>query len=240
MPSDPGVVHGDDRTVVAWPTLFRERVERRPRRPGRFQWWVLWTALLGLFATNVNFTIFAVALPRLARELDSSINVVTWTITGPLLAFGVVAPAIGRAGDVFGHRRLFLFGLCAELVATVASAMAPNVGALIAARVLAAVVGAAVGSAGMAMILREFDADERVKALGFWSLIGAGGPVLGVALGGPLIEALGWRAMFWAQLPAIVLAVLIAGAVLPGHPEVEAADRTSRTLDIPGAATIAL
>ncbi|HUR48405.1 MAG TPA: MFS transporter [Acidimicrobiales bacterium] len=240
MPSDPGVVHGDDRTVVAWPTLFRERVERRARRHGRFQWWVLWTALGGLFATNVNFTIFAVTLPRLARELDSSINVVTWTITAPLLAFGVVAPALGRAGDVFGHRRLFLFGLCGELLATVACAVAPNVGALIGARVLGAVLGAAVGSGGMAMILREFDADERVKALGFWSLIGAGGPVLGVALGGPLIEAMGWRVMFWAQLPAIVLAILISGAILPSHPEVEAADRTRRTLDLPGAATIAL
>ena len=233
-------MHGDDRTVVAWPTLFRERVEQRARKHGRFQWWVLWTALGGLFAVNVNFTIFAVALPRLARELDSSINVVTWTITAPLLAFGVVAPALGRAGDVFGHRRLFLFGLCGQLFAAVASAVAPNVGTLIAARVLGAVLGAAVGSAGMAMILREFEADERVKALGYWSLIGAGGPVLGVALGGPLIEAMGWRAMFWAQLPAIVIAILISGAVLPTHPEVEASDRTRRTLDLPGAGSIAL
>ena len=240
MPPDHGVVHGDDRTVVAWPTLFRERVERRARKHGKFHWWVLWTALGGLFAVNVNFTIFAVALPRLARELDSTINVVTWTITAPLLAFGVVAPALGRAGDVFGHRKLFLWGLCGELVATLASAVAPNVGALIAARVLGAVLGAAVGSAGMAMILREFDADERVKALGYWSLIGAGGPVLGVALGGPLIEAMGWRAMFWAQLPAIVVAILIAGAILPGHPEVDAEDRTQRSLDWPGAASIAL
>lgn len=240
MPSEPSVVYGDDRTVVAWPTLFRERVARRARKHGRFQWWVLWTALGGLFAVNVNFTIFAVTLPRLARELDSTINIVTWTITAPLLAFGVVAPALGRAGDVFGHRRLFLFGLCGELAATVASALAPNVWALIAARVLGAVLGAAVGSAGMAMILREFDAEERVKALGYWSLIGAGGPVLGVALGGPLIEAMGWRAMFWAQLPAIVVAILVAGAVLPGHPEVEAEVRTRRSLDWPGAATIAL
>lgn len=240
MPSEPCVVHGDDRTIVAWPTLFRERIERRARRHGRFQWWVLWTALGGLFSVNVFFTIFAVALPRLARELDTSINVVTWTITAPLLAFGVVAPALGRAGDVFGHRRLFLFGLCGELGATAASALAPNIATLIAARVVAATVGAAVGSAGMAMILREFHADERVKALGYWSLVGAGGPVLGLALGGPLIEALGWRALFWAQLPVIVLAILLAGAILPGHPEVEASSRSRSTLDLPGAASIAL
>ncbi|MBW3537449.1 MAG: MFS transporter [Actinobacteria bacterium] len=240
MRSDPGLVQMDERPVVAWPLLFRRKIERRARKHGKFQWWVLWTALGGLFAVNVTFTIFAVALPRLARELDTSINVMTWTITGPLLAFGVFAPALGRAGDVFGHRRLFLFGLCGELLATAASALAPNVGALIAARVAGAVLGAAVGSAGMAMILKEFQADERVKALGYWSLIGAGGPVIGVALGGPLIEAMGWRALFWAQIPAIVLAVLIAGAILPGHPEVEASDRRARTLDWPGATTIAL
>lgn len=239
MPSDPGVVQGDERAVVAWPQLFRERIERRARKHGRFQWWILWTALGGLFATNVTFTIFAVALPRLARELDTTVNAMTWTITGPLLAFGVVAPALGRAGDVFGHRRLFLIGLCGEIVATVASAVAPNLGTLVAARVAGAALGAAVGSAGMAMILKEFDAEDRVKALGYWSLIGAGGPVLGVAIGGPLIEMMGWRALFWAQLPLIVGAVLISGAILPGHPEIDDAERSPRTLDWPGAATIA-
>lgn len=238
--SGPGFVQMDERPIVDWPLLFRQRIEQRARKHGKFQWWVLWTALGGLFSVNVTFTIFAVALPRLARELDTSINVMTWTITGPLLAFGVFAPALGRAGDVFGHRRLFLIGLCGELVATAASALAPNVGTLIAARVAGAILGAAVGSAGMAMILREFHAEERVKALGYWSLIGAGGPVIGVALGGPLIEAMGWRALFWAQIPAIVAAVLIAGAILPGHPEVEASDRRPRTLDWPGAATIAV
>ncbi len=92
----------------------------------------------------------------------------------------------------------------------------------------------------MAMILKEFHADERVKAMGYWSLVGAGGPVMGVALGGPLIEAVGWRALFWVQLPLIVVAVLVTGAILPGHPEVDEEHATGRSLDLPGAATIAL
>jgi EmrB/QacA subfamily drug resistance transporter len=242
---------GAETPFIAWtelfrrqPELIRERIEQRARKHGRFHWWVLWTVLGGFFSVNVSFTIFAVALPRLARELDTTINVMTWTITGPLLAFGVVAPALGRLGDVWGHRRLFLFALCGEILTTALSALAPNVGVLIAARVAGAILGAAIGSSGMAMILTEFHADERVKAMGYWSLVGAGGPVLGVALGGPLIEAFGWRALFWAQLPAIVLAVLVTGAILPGQPDDGPVDREPgsprRSLDLAGAATIAI
>ena len=238
---------GSESPFIAWPELFRQKpelfrrkIERRARKHGQFQWWVLWTVLGGFFSVNVSFTIFAVALPRLARELDTTINVMTWTITGPLLAFGVAAPALGRIGDVWGHRRLFLTALVGAIFTTALSALAPNVGVLILSRVLGAILGAAIGSSGMAMILKEFHADERVKAMGYWSLIGAGGPVIGVALGGPLIEAVGWRALFWTQLPVIVLAVLVTGAILPAHPEVDEKSPTGRSLDLPGAATISL
>jgi len=97
--------------TVPWPILLRNRLTARAHGSERFRWWVLWTVLAGLFSVNVTFTIFAVALPRIARDFETSTNTLTWVITGPLLAFGIVAPVLGKVGDLKGHRRTYLLGL---------------------------------------------------------------------------------------------------------------------------------
>jgi len=106
-------------------------------------------------------------------------------------------------------------GIMAETVAAALSALAPNIGVLIAARILGGMVGASIGAASMALVLSVFDHGDRVKALGFWSLVGAGGPVIGVALGGPVIQLFGWRWMFFLQVPLLLMASVLAMAVLP-------------------------
>ena len=187
----------------------------RARSSPRYPWWVLWVSLSGLLSTNLLFTVFVVALPEVSRGLHTSVATVTWVVTGPLLAFGVVAPLVGKGSDLFGHRRLFLAGLGLEAVVAALSALAPNVGVLIFARTMGGLVGASIGASSMAMVLSVFDKSERVKALGFWSLVGAGGPVLGVALGGPVIQFFGWRWIFVLQVPLLALSALLARSVLP-------------------------
>ncbi|MGI8793495.1 MAG: MFS transporter, partial [Acidimicrobiales bacterium] len=199
---------------VPWPLLARRWMAGRARRGDRYRWWVLWTVLAGLFSVNVTFTIFAVALPRIAGELGTTENTLTWVITGPLLAFGVVAPVLGKAGDLWGHRRLYLFGMGGACVFAALSAAAPTAGSLIAIRTLSAVQGAATGASSMALIFSVFQRDDRVKAMGWWSLVGAGGPVFGVAIGGPAIEAFGWRWIFVAQVPLTLIALGLAAAIL--------------------------
>lgn len=189
----------------------------RARRSPRYRWWVLWVVLSGLLATNLLFTVFVVALPQVAKGLHTSVSTVTWTVTGPMLAFGVVAPLVGKAGDLWGHRRMFLSGLALETVVAALSASAPNAGVLILARVLGGTVGATLGAASMALVLSVFDKRDRVKALGFWSLVGAGGPVIGVAVGGPIIQYLGWRWMFILQMPLLLMSAGLAVAVLPAR-----------------------
>ena len=197
------------------PWRLRGALHNRARRSPRYKWWVLWVALSGLLATNLLFTVFVVALPQVAHGLHTSVATITWVVTGPLLAFGIVAPLAGKAGDLWGHRRLFLCGIGLETVVALVSATAPNPWVLIGARTLGGLVGASVGAGSMALVLSVFDVHERVKALGFWSLVGAGGPVIGVAVGGPVIEALGWRWMFVLQAPLLVLSAILALAVLP-------------------------
>ncbi len=81
--------------VVPWPLFFRHRLHRKVRSSDRYQWWVLWTVLAGLLSVNITFTVFVVALPEVARQLHTTVTTLTWTSTGPLLAFGVAAPIMG-------------------------------------------------------------------------------------------------------------------------------------------------
>jgi len=191
------------------------RPPRRAAPSGQGRWAVLWTVLAGLFSVNVTFTIFAVALNNVAAGLHTSLSDVTWVITAPLLTFGVAAPVLGKVGDRWGHRRLYLVGTALAVVCAVATAAAPNVGSLVAVRALSGIDGAAAGAASMALIFRVFDEHDRVKAMGWWSLVGAGGPVIGVVVGGFLISALGWRALFLVQAPLTAAAWVVAYIVLP-------------------------
>ncbi|HEY2563914.1 MAG TPA: MFS transporter [Acidimicrobiales bacterium] len=203
--------------IVPWPVLLRHRAHERVRSSDRYQWWVLWTVLAGLLSVNITFTVFVVALPKVAGELHTSVSTLTWTSTGPLLAFGVAAPVLGKIGDVWGLRRLYLWGLVGAAVCVVLTASAPTAGLLITARVLDGIEGAATGAASMALILQVFSAEDRVKAMGWWALVGAGGPVIGVTVGAPIIQYLGWRALFWGELPLMAVAMVLALVVLPGH-----------------------
>ncbi|HEY8080652.1 MAG TPA: MFS transporter [Acidimicrobiales bacterium] len=198
-----------------WMALLRTRVQRRALESGNHRWWVLGALLSGLFALNFTFTVFIVALPRVAHEFGTSITVLTWTMIGPLLAYGLAAPLFGKVGDVFGHRRLYLIGLAGAMVSAIMTALAPSAGLLIFARTLDGIQGAATGTASMALIMQSFPKHERVKAMGWWSLVGAGGPVLGVSLGAPVIQYFGWRALFWIQLFFLVAAACVVSIVLP-------------------------
>jgi MFS family permease len=209
--------------VVPWPILFRHRVHRRVARSDRYQWWVLWTVLAGLLSVNITFTVFVVALPEVARQLHTSVSTLTWTSTGPLLAFGVAAPVLGKLGDLRGYRKLYLWGLSGAAVSVVLTASAPTAGVLIAARLFDGVQGAATGAASMALVLQAFSHEDRVKAMGWWALVGAGGPVLGVTIGAPIIQYFGWRALFWGELPLMAIAAVLAVVVLPAHDRPEEA-----------------
>lgn len=236
VPSTPfvGDVPGAEEVPsVAWPLLLRDRVRRRAETSDRRRWWVLWTVLAGLFAAGFSFTILAVAIPDIAADLGGSETAVTWVVTGPLLVFALAMPVLGKAGDIYGHRRVYLVGLGLFVVFTALSAAAWNLPALIALRTVAAVEGAATGPASMALIMLVFPPEDRVKAMGFLSLVGAGAPVLGLVAGGLLIESFGWRAMFVVQLPMAVLAFLLAAAVLRETPR-----RERVPVDVVGAAAL--
>jgi EmrB/QacA subfamily drug resistance transporter len=236
-PESPLVVEypgGEEVPAVAWPMLLRDRLGRRVRESDRYRWWVLWTALAGLFATGFTITILAVSLGDVARDLGASETALTWTVTGPFLALALSMPLFGKIGDVRGHRRVYLIGLAGFTVATFLTALAWDGASLIAIRSLGAIPGAATGPASMALIMRAFPEEDRVKAMGWWSLVGAGAPVLGLVAGGPLVDAIGWRAIFLVQAPLALIALLVAIPIMHETPRME-----RERIDYPGALTLA-
>ena len=199
------------------------------------RWRILATLMFGLFSVNVTITILAVSIHTIAAELNTSEPTMTWVVIGPMLAFGVIGPLVGKLGDRLGHRRLFLFGLLGAGIMAAASALAWNAGSLIAFRTLGAIEGAATGPASFAIISRIFPRAERVKALGYWTMVGAGAPVIGVVVGGPIVEHFGWRAIFAAQVPITLVALALAWRLLPETPR-----NRHGSFDVAGAALVAL
>jgi EmrB/QacA subfamily drug resistance transporter len=196
---------------------------------------VLTVALFGLFSVGFTITILSVSIPRIADELGSDTSTITWVVTGPLLAFAVLGPAMGKLGDIHGHRRVYGLSMACVCLFAGLTAASWSAGALIAFRTLGAATGAAVGPASIAIINRLFPRDRRVQAMGYWSMVGAGGPVIGVVAGGPIVETFGWRWIFVAQVPLTLAGLLLALLVLP---ETERRERVA--FDVKGAVVLAI
>jgi EmrB/QacA subfamily drug resistance transporter len=222
-------------SILPWPALFRERMRARVERSSKYPYLVLGTALFGLFSVGFTITILAVSLSTIADDLGASKTTLTWVITGPLLAFGIVGPTFGKLGDLYGQKKIYLIGLVGSALFAIGIALSWNATSLIAFRVLGAAAGAACGPASMALIYSVFPPERRVQAMGLWSMVGAGGPVLGVVAGGPIVEALSWRWIFVIQAPLALFAALVAALILP-----ETKPGRKSRLDIVGAGLLAL
>ena len=209
----------DEYGVIPWPTLLRRRLSRRVGVQQR--WAVLWVVLAGLFTVSFTVTVLVVSLPRIATDLDSSSGVLIWSITAPMLAFGIVGPAFGKAGDLWGHKRVFVAGLLGAGVFALATAAAWGPVSMVVFRTLSASAGSACGPSALAYINRLFEPDQRVKPLGYWSFVTAGAPVLGVVIGGPLVDAIGWRSIFVVQAPLCLVGVVLALWLLPDTERLE-------------------
>ncbi len=221
----PGV---DEEAVLPWSLLFRRARRMREQvppgsdpaddvegRPAWFRWLVTWTVLLGALGIASSITILAVSRPAIADDLGTSASTLVWLISGPTIAVGLTGTTAGKLGDLHGHRRVYLVGIFGAAAFSVLAAIAWSGGSLIAFRVIGATIGAATGPSSLAIINQLFARKDRSKALGFWSLVMAGGPVLGLVIGGPLVEAVGWRAIFWFQTPLLLGAALVALVILP-------------------------
>lgn len=189
--------------------------------------------MVGLFAYGTTTTVLTASLQEVADGLGTSTASLAWTVTAPFLALGIGNPVFGKLGDIHGRRRFYVGGMALFTAATLGSAFAPNAAVLIALRAFAGIGAAASMPNGTAIILDRFTVDERPRALGVYNLIATGAPAVGLVLGGPMVNAFGWRSVF-AIYGAISLGGLVAA--LPTVPHDEGGVRVP--IDVAGSAAL--
>ncbi len=198
----------DEVSVIPWSLLIRQKIVRRVGVSRRKA--TLVVLLSCVFTVSFMITLLVVSLKTVADDLNSTTAIISWAITAPMLAFGVVGPGFGKIGDLWGHKRVFVCGLFFAGVFALCTAFAWNATSMIVFRTLSAAGGSALGPAAMAYINRMFDPSERVGPLGYWSFVTAGAPVIGVVAGVPLVAVFGWRTIFLIQAPLCLAGCLVA------------------------------
>ena len=198
----------DEVSVIPWSLLIRQKIVRRVGVSRRKA--TLVVLLSCVFTVSFMITLLVVSLKTVADDLNSTTAIISWAITAPMLAFGVVGPGFGKIGDLWGHKRVFVCGLFFAGVFALCTAFAWNATSMIVFRTLSAAGGSALGPAAMAYINRMFNPSERVGPLGYWSFVTAGAPVIGVVAGVPLVAVFGWRTIFLIQAPLCLAGCLVA------------------------------
>ena len=195
---------------------------------------ILLIVVVPMFFGVLNGSAVAVILPDIAADLSADTGQLSWLMTGFLLVYGIAIPFYGRLGDLYGARRLFLFGIALFSVGSLLSAIAPNFWFLLAARIVQAGGGAAVPSLGMAIASRAYGPESRGTVLGVLAAtIGAGGAA-GPLLGGALADSFGWESIFVTN--AVVALIIPFGLKFLPPDE----DSTGGKLDWLGGAALAL
>lgn len=199
------------------------------------RWGALIVVCLGVLMIVLDSTVVNVALPSVKNDLGFSESALAWVVNAYLLTFGGFLLLGGRLGDLYGHRRVFLIGIVAFTLASVACGIADTQTFLVVARALQGLGGAVVTAVALSLIMGLFTEErERAKAMGVYSFVCAGGGSIGVLLGGLITDLLDWHWVFLINLP-IGAAVFVASLkLLPRGSGASA----SRHLDVTGAVTV--
>ena len=198
--------------------------------------WVLAVAVLGSGVVFLDGTVVNVAVPEICRDLGASTSGLQWVLNGYLLTLASLILLGGSLGDRYGRRRIFVVGIGVFTFASLLCAIAPNVEMLIVARLLQGVGGALLTPGSLAMIEASFRPGDRARAIGAWSGLGGVAAALGPLLGGYLVDAVSWRAIFLINLPLGAFVALMAVRHVPETRDPDARGR----LDFSGAVLAAL
>ncbi|MFY9932943.1 MAG: MFS transporter [Streptosporangiaceae bacterium] len=177
---------------------------------------VLGICCMSLFIVGLDSTIVNVALPSIGRELHSSVSGLQWTIDAYTLVLASLLLFSGSTADRVGRRKTFQVGLAVFTLGSLACSLAPGLGWLVAFRMLQAVGGSMLNPVAMSIITNTFtDPRERAKAIGVWGGVFGLSMALGPVLGGVLVDSVGWRGIFWVNIPVGIAGIILTALFVP-------------------------
>ena len=188
---------------------------------------VLAICCMSLFLVGMDSTVVNVALPSIGRDFHAPVSGLQWTVDAYLLVIASLLMLSGSVADRVGRRRVFQIGLAIFTLGSLACSLAPSLGWLVAFRALQAVGGSMLNPVAMAIVTNVFtDPRERAKAIGLWGSVFGLSVALGPVIGGVLVDSVGWRGVFWVNIPFGIAAIALTARYVP-----ESRAATKRSLD---------
>jgi len=186
-----------------------------------FKYWVFGALAIGIFASVVDHGSVNVALPTIAEEFNTDLPTIQWVVIIYALTIAALLLPMGRLSDIVGRKKVYLIGMVVLGAGAVLSGLSPALEMMFPSRVLQGVGSAMTQGTGMAIITAAFPANEKGRAIGlFMTMVGVGA-VAGPAIGGVVVDAFGWRVVFFLTLPLEVIGIAATAWVMRGWNEVQ-------------------
>ena len=197
----------------------------RRRRVG-----ILLICSMSLLIVGIDVTIVNVALPSIGHDFHASLSGLQWTVDAYTLVLASLLMISGSTADRFGRRRTFIIGLITFAAGSLLCSLAPNLDTLIVFRMVQAIGGSMLNPVAMSIITNTFTIPrERAQAVGIWGAVVGVSMALGPVVGGVLVTSVGWRSIFFLNIPIALAAVVLALRYIP-----ESKAAVARRVDVPG------
>ncbi|HEX3513341.1 MAG TPA: DHA2 family efflux MFS transporter permease subunit, partial [Trebonia sp.] len=177
---------------------------------------VLAICCMSLFIVGLDSTIVNVALPDIGRTFRAPVSGLQWTIDAYTLVLAALLMLSGSTADRLGRRRVFQIGLALFTIGSLLCSLAPGLGWLVTFRMLQAVGGSMLNPVAMSIITNTFTKPaERARAIGVWGGVFGLSMAMGPVVGGALVDSVGWRGVFWVNIPVGIAAILFTALFVP-------------------------
>ncbi|MEU6850364.1 MFS transporter [Actinacidiphila alni] len=177
---------------------------------------VLGICCMSLLIVSLDNTILNVALPSMQKDFHASVSGLQWTIDAYLVVIASLLLLSGSTADRLGRKKIFRIGLVLFTIGSVLCSLAPGLGWLIAFRMVQAVGGSMLNPVAMSIITNTFsDPRERARAIGVWGGVVGISMAAGPIVGGALVQSVGWRSIFWINLPVGLVALALTSRYIP-------------------------
>ena len=173
------------------------------------RWWVTLNVSIGIFMSTLDASVVNISLPTITQALNTHVKAVAWVVMAYLIVITGCLLLMGRLADLLGQKRIYLFGLCTFTLGSALCGLSPTVHFLIGSRMIQGLGASALMAIGPAIMTTAFSDKDRGQALGIVGSVVSAGFLTGPILGGFLVEHMGWRSVFFVNLPIGAIAIFM-------------------------------